>query len=89
MDLVKSFLRVQIWNLTPWMPFTNFYSIGSWHKKRHDWFESDLKKLFVLLLENKIKPLISKTIKIEDAREAHELVERGGLKGKLIILMND
>lgn len=89
MDLIKSFLRVQIWYFTPWMPATNFYSIGSWHKKHHDWFESDLKKLFVLLAENKLKPLISKTIKIEAAREAHELIERGGLKGKLIILMDN
>lgn len=88
MDLIKSFLRVQIWNFTPWMPSTNFYSIVSWHKKHHDWFESDLKKLFVLVSENKLKPLISKTIKLEEVIEAHELIERGGLKGKLIILMN-
>ncbi|MFH4968084.1 medium chain dehydrogenase/reductase family protein [Gaetbulibacter sp. M240] len=89
MDLIKSFLRVQIWNLTPWMPSTSFYSIGSWHKKRHGWFESDLKKLFVLLSEKKLKPLISKTIKIEEAKEAHELIEKGGLKGKLVIKMNN
>jgi NADPH2:quinone reductase len=88
MDLIKSFLRVQIWNFTPWMPSTNFYSIGSWHKKHHDWFESDLKKLFVLLSENKLKPLVSKTIKLEEVVEAHELIEKGGLKGRLIILMN-
>ena len=89
MDLIKSFLQVQIWNFTPWMPSTTFYSIGSWHEKHHDWFESDLKKLFVLLSENKLRPLISNTIKIEEAREAHVLIERGGLKGKLIIVMNN
>ncbi|HKK74569.1 MAG TPA: medium chain dehydrogenase/reductase family protein [Saprospiraceae bacterium] len=89
MDLIKSFLRVQVWNFVPWMPSTNFYAIGSWHKKHHDWFESDLKKLFVFLSEKKLKPLISKTIKIEEAREAHELIEKGGLKGKLVILMNN
>jgi len=88
MDLIKSFLRVQIWNFTPWIPSTNFYSIGSWHKKHHDWFESDLNKLFALLSENKLKPQISRTIKIEQAQEAHELIEKGGLKGKLIIEMN-
>ncbi|MFK8046055.1 MAG: medium chain dehydrogenase/reductase family protein [Crocinitomicaceae bacterium] len=89
MELIKSFLRVKIWNFALWMPSTNFYSIGSWHKKHHDWFDNDLKKLFVLLSENKLKPLVSKTIKLEEAREAHELIERGGLKGKLIILMNN
>ena len=88
MDLIKSFLRVQIWNFTPWMPSTKFYSIGSWHKKHHDWFESDLKKLFELLSEKKLMPLVSKTIKLEDAKEAHEQIEKGGLKGKLIIEMN-
>ena len=88
MYLIKSFLRVQIWNFTPWMPSTKFYSIGSWHKKHHDWFESDLKKLFELLSEKKLMPLVSKTIKLEDAKEAHEQIEKGGLKGKLIIEMN-
>lgn len=88
-DLIKSFLRVQIWNFTPWMPSTNFYSIGSWHKKHHDWFETDLKKLFKLLSEKKLKPLVSKTIKLEEAKEAHEQIEAGGLKGKLIILMKN
>lgn len=87
MELIKSFLRVQIWSLTPWMPSTNFYSIGSWRKKHHAWFESDLKKLFKLLSEKKLKPLVSKTIKLEDVIEAHELIEKGGLKGKLIIQM--
>ncbi len=89
MDLIKSFLRVQIWNFTPWMPSTKFYSIGSWHKKHHDWFESDLKKLFKLLSEKKLKPLVSKTIKLEDAKEAHELIEKRGLKGKIIIQMEN
>ncbi len=88
MDLIKSFLRVQIWNFTPWMPSTYFYSIGLWHKRHHDWFENDLKKLFELLSEKKLMPLISKTIKLEDAKEAHELIEKGGLKGKIIILLN-
>lgn len=88
MDLIKSFLRVKIWNLIPWMPSTNFYSIGSWYEKNHDWFKNDLNKLFVLLSENKIKPLIFKTIKIEEAIEAHELIEKGGLKGKLVIELN-
>ncbi|GAB5530470.1 MAG: medium chain dehydrogenase/reductase family protein [Roseivirga sp.] len=89
MDLIKSFLQVQIWNLIPWMPSANFYSIGSWHKKHHDWFKNDLNELFVLLSENKLKPLIYKTIKIEEACEAHELIEKGGLKGKLVIELNN
>lgn len=89
MDLIKSFLRVQIWNITPWKPSTNFYSIGSWHEKHHDWFKNDLNKLFILLSENKIKPLICKTIKIEEVQEAHELIEKGGLKGKLVLEFND
>lgn len=89
MDLIKSFIRVQIWNFTPWMPSTTFYSISSWYKNHHDWFENDLKKLFVLLSENKLQPQVSKTIKLEEVKEAHELIEKGGLKGKLILLMNN
>jgi len=89
LDLIKSFLSVQIWNFTPWMASTTFYSIGSWHEKHFDWFQNDLKKLFVLLSEKKIRPKVHKTIKLEDAKEAHELVEKGGLKGKLIMLMGD
>lgn len=89
MDLVKSFLRVKIWNFTPWMPSTNFYSIGSWHKKHHDWFKNDLNELFVLLSEKQLKPVIYKTIKIGEASEAHKLIEKGGLKGKLVMELNN
>lgn len=88
-DLIKSFLRVKVWNFTPWMPSTKFYSIGSLHKKHHDWFKNDLNRLFALLSENQLKPLINKTITIEEASEAHHLIEKGGLKGKLVMKLNN
>ncbi len=87
LDLIKSFLTVQLWNLTPWKPSTAFYSIGSWHKKHFEWFEHDLNHLFGLLSAGKLRPNIGKHIKLEEAAEAHQLIEKGGVKGKMIILM--
>lgn len=88
MDLIVDFLRVKIWNMIPWLPSTIFYSIGDWHKKHHQWFQQDLAKLFQWLSEGKIKPTISRKMKLEEAATAHQLIENGGIKGKIILLVN-
>jgi len=88
-ELIKDFLRVKIWNILPWKPSTTFYSIGALHKKHHDWFREDLTKLFELLLEGKIKPTIAKKMNLEEASKAHELIEKGGVKGKIVLLVNE
>lgn len=89
MELIKDFLRVKIWNMLPWKPSTSFYSIGALHKKHHEWFKADLTKLFELLLEGKIQPNIAQKMNLEEASKAHELLEKGGINGKIVLLTNE
>ncbi len=89
MALIMDFIRVKMWNIIPWKPSTTFYSIGAWHKQHYNWFREDLTKLFELLLEGKIKPIIAKKMNLEEAYKAHELIEKGGVKGKIVLLVNE
>jgi len=85
--LIKDFLLVRFWDLLPWLPSTAFYSIGAWHSKHHDWFREDLSTLFQWLSEGKIRPAISHRMTLEEASKAHELLESGQAKGKIVLLV--
>ena len=45
-----------------------------------------LPKLFGLLQEGKLKPVIAERIPLAEARRAHELIERGGYAGKIVLI---
>ena len=64
---------------------TVFYNIGSWRKKHASWFQDDLTALFSLLSEGKIKPVIARQMPLEEVRHAHEILEKGGAKGKIVL----
>lgn len=85
LSLISDFLKVHYWNLTPWNPNCSFYSIGAWHEKHHDWFKEDLGVLFQWLRKGELEPSISKRMRLEDAADAHELIEKGGLAGKIVL----
>jgi len=87
--LIMDFLHVRLWGLLPWMPSTAFYSIGTWHEKHHDWFEQDLNTLFQWLSEGKIRPRISQTMKLEEASKAHELLDSGQARGKIVLMVGE
>ena len=86
LSLAVDFLKIHLWNLAPWLPTCAFYSIGAWHKKHHDWFREDLRQLFDWLSEGKINPTIAKKMRLEEAAEAHALIEKGGITGKIVLL---
>jgi NADPH:quinone reductase-like Zn-dependent oxidoreductase len=49
-------------------------------------FEAEWKKLFQLLEEGKIKPIIAETFPILEARKANELLESGQVIGNIVLL---
>lgn len=51
-------------------------------------FRHDLFTLFDLLHEKKIKPLIAQRLPLGQARAAHELLGRGGVIGKIVLMPN-
>jgi NADPH:quinone reductase-like Zn-dependent oxidoreductase len=44
--------------------------------------------LFDLLHQHKIKPVIAQRIPLAEARQAHDLLGRGGVTGKIVLLCN-
>ena len=51
-------------------------------------FQKDLVTLFDLLKEGKIKPLIARRFPLAEAKEAHELLGKGGVTGKIVLVAN-
>jgi NADPH2:quinone reductase len=61
------------------------YSIQWLKRLRPELFRQDLIALFELLKQHRIKPLIAARFPLREAREAHELLGRGGVTGKIVL----
>jgi NADPH2:quinone reductase len=62
------------------------YSIQTLKRLKPLWFREDLSALFDLLKQQKIKPLIAQRFLLGEARRAHELLENGGVTGKIVLV---
>jgi NADPH:quinone reductase-like Zn-dependent oxidoreductase len=49
-------------------------------------FREDLIALFDLLRQKKIKPLVAARFTLAEARQAHELLGKGGVTGKIVLV---
>jgi NADPH:quinone reductase-like Zn-dependent oxidoreductase len=64
------------------------YSIQWLMRLKPAWFRHDLLTLFDLLRQKKIEPLIAQRLPLCQARHAHELLGRGGVIGKIVLMPN-
>ena len=64
------------------------YSIQWFKRLRSALFRRDLIALFDLLQQQKIKPLIAERFPLAEARQAHELLGKGGVTGKIVLVHN-
>jgi NADPH:quinone reductase-like Zn-dependent oxidoreductase len=62
------------------------YSIQWLKRLRPALFRQDLIALFDLLQQHKIKPLIARRFPITQARQAHELIGKTGVTGKIVLV---
>ena len=62
------------------------YSIQTLKRMKPEFFRQDLIALFELLRQQKLKPLIARRFPLAEARSAHELLERGGVTGKIVLV---
>jgi len=62
------------------------YSIQWLMRRKPGMFREDLTALFGLLGQRKIKPLIARRLPLAEARHAHELLEKGGVTGKIVLV---
>jgi NADPH:quinone reductase-like Zn-dependent oxidoreductase len=91
--LLPTVFQVAYWSLLPNGKHVHFYSVAGKPfglKDRHpDWFREDLTRLFALLTEGAIKPVIAARLPLEDASRAHELIEHSQTQGKIVLLPNE
>jgi NADPH2:quinone reductase len=64
------------------------YSIQWLMRFRPGWFRHDLLTLLDLLKQGQIKPLIAQRLPLQEARRAHEMLGKGGVLGKIVLLPN-
>lgn len=64
----------------------SFYGITVVYRKDPAQFREDLPKLFALASEGAIRPRIAARLPLLAAREAAEMMERGGVEGKIVHL---
>jgi NADPH:quinone reductase len=64
---------------------SQFYGITQEYRRDPTAFREDLPKLFALLFARKIQPRIAAVLPLLDGRRAQELLERGGLGGKIVL----
>jgi NADPH2:quinone reductase len=64
------------------------YSIQWLKRLRPGWFRQDLIALFELLRQQRVKPVIARRLPLAEARQAHELLGKGGIIGKIVLVRN-
>jgi len=65
------------------------YSIQWLKRLKPAWFRQDLIALLDLLHQHKIKPLVAQRFPLREARQAHELLGKGGVTGKIVLVCNE
>ena len=65
------------------------YSIQWLKRLKPAWFRQDLLTLFALSQQQKIKPLIALRLPLSEARQAHELLGKGGVSGKIVLVSGE
>ena len=63
----------------------SFYGITALYRRDPKPFHEDLPKIFSLLAEKKIDPMVAKTFPLLEARKALELLAAGGVEGKIVL----
>lgn len=62
------------------------YSIQTLKQLKPALFRQDLIALFDLLARQQVKPLIAQRFPLAEARQAHELLGKGGVIGKIVLV---
>lgn len=84
-NVAIEFMQLKLWNILPNGKKVDFYSIGAMRKNTPAWFKEDLGKLFDLLKEGKITPVIAERLTLKDAEKAHKLIDSASVKGRIVL----
>ena len=64
------------------------YSIQTLKRLQPGWFREDLAILMELLRQQQIKPIVAQRLPLIEARRAQELLAKGGVVGKIVLVCN-
>ena len=84
----SGFVHILVWGALPNGRSWKFYDIGGTREKHPDWFREDMTRLFGMLERDEIEPVTSKRFSIDEAPLAHEKLDRGGIRGRLVLVMD-
>jgi NADPH2:quinone reductase len=62
-----------------------FFGITMLYRRDPKPFREDLPKIFALLAQKKIDPLVNRTFPLLEARQALELLAAGSVEGKIVL----
>ncbi len=88
-SMLMGALKLAYVNLLPNGKSADFYGIYALYLRDKKPFMEDLPRLFKLLEEGKIKPIISTQLPLLEARKANELLESGQVAGNIVLLGPD
>jgi NADPH:quinone reductase-like Zn-dependent oxidoreductase len=77
-------LKLSVWNLLPNQKKAMFFGIIDSKKNYPDRFKQDLDRLFDMLLDGRIEPVIARHFSLDEARQAHRLLDEGNFCGQLV-----
>lgn len=63
-------------------------NLAEFATEHNDWYRKTLAELLELLAAGRIKPVVAERIPLLEAARAHELLERGGYAGKVVLVTN-
>jgi NADPH2:quinone reductase len=58
-------------------------------KKHPEWFNEDLAHLMDLLKQRKIQPVIARKMPLTEAVQAHRLLDRNDVEGKIVLVVHE
>jgi NADPH:quinone reductase-like Zn-dependent oxidoreductase len=86
LSIVKDAFKLIRVNLFSKGRSAEFYGITALYLRDKNPFMVDLPKLFTMLEEGKIKPIITEKLPLLDAKRANELLENGQVTGNIVLL---
>jgi len=66
-----------------------WYNVMTEKKKNPEWFREDLSRLLAMLQEKSIRPVVAQRLPLGAASQAHELLERASVSGKIVLMCQE
>ena len=89
LETMTGFMRLPLWNALPNGRSATLYACEGLNKKRPDFYADDLTMLVGWLAGGRIKPVIARRMRLEEAPQAQQLLIEAGVRGKIVLIMGE